>query len=646
MWSHFLIQVLFTLILMYGLGLPIISLFPQLERIKFGCAPLVSLFILLLLSNSYLLLGIQTNWLGLVVPMVLIGIVAVAVCGGPKIVRHTNLKYVALYVSVSAVVVAIYYVRPLDGAASFAQGYDNYAHLTKVRDYLNSGFYADGFISYPELWRTLTAVVASFDGGLVTVAANAVNCAVISIVLPLSILSLLLAISNDKTVILSGCVVAIAFQAFPWAFLYFGPLYPNMLGNAILPSVMAIFVLLLKAETYKSFLSELLPFGLGCLVLLFSHPSSIFMGIVLLLPYAIKEIAHNVKMRTGSKAIALWSSFAFVLFVLGVWTACFYSPLFASTVKYNWISRSSIPQALGSILTLSLDKVSAQQLTLSLLVFIGVCHCWLRKTNRWLVVSFAISCFIYTVCVSTEGWLKHFLSGFWYTDSYRVAAIVAMSCIPLSALGLSAITKRFSKLVEKDRQLEAKALTLMVMGVLIFSPSLPLVRSSDLAESVTLTTSFGYTSALLNSFYSLADGESVYDSKEVDFVSQVKTIVGDAKVLNFPYDGSIFSYGVNNLNVCNRTWDGYGSTGDAYLINRGINRVSFDERIKSALIKDDVRYLLLLDYGNDTDKGLNYSGYDYEDWIGLENVNDETEGFTLLLSSDDMRLYRIEIDSD
>ncbi len=637
-------QVLFVLVLLYGLGLPLAGLFPQLDRIRWGCAPLASLLVLSLLANLYVLIGFHAGWLGLVAPIILVDVVILAACGRSRSTARSFSADMALYLVIAIAVAVVYYVKPLDGAASFAQGYDNVSHLATVRGYLDSGFFADGSIAYPEAWRTLTALVASFDGGLVTVAANAVNFVIIAFVAPMSIHSFLSVISNKRSVVVSGAVVAVAFQAFPWAYLYFGPLYPNLLGYSLLPAVMSLFVLMTRAETGRSFVSHLILFVTGCATLMLAHASAIFAGIVLISPYGVRAVYLRVKKGVGNKALPFVAALAFVLLVLAVWTVCFLSPMFANVVMFNWPSLSSGSQAVGNILSLALNRVSAQQIVLSVLVFIGIASCVMERSNRWMIASWCLACFIYFVDITREGWLKHFLAGFWYTDSFRVAAVVAMACIPLAALGLSTVLRVVFRIAKETDRRGAGLVALAAAALLIFCPSLPTVRStSSSIENETLTTAFGMTYEQLSKYYSPAVGESTFDSEEVAFAAQAKSIVGDAKVLNFPYDGSIFAYGVSGLNVCNRTWGGYeGSPDDMSLINTGVNRIAFDDDVKKALDNEGIRYLVLLDYGNETGRGLSYTEYNPDCWTGVEGVTDQTDGFTLLLSSGDMRLYRID----
>ena len=141
----------------------------------------------------------------------------------------------------------------------------------------------------------------------------------------------------------------------------------------------------------------------------------------------------------------------------------------------------------------------------------------------------------------------------------------------------------------------------------------------------------------------MADDYGVYDLREQAFVEKAKQIVGDSNVLNFPYDGSLFAYAVNDLNVVNRHWHSYSRVDDAdmWTITTGIDGVSYDSSVQEALSKDNIRYLILLDYGRSGPAGMYLAGYEEEDWQGMLGVTDQTPGLTLLLSEGDMRLYSI-----
>lgn len=76
---------------------------------------------------------------------------------------------------------------------------------------------------------------------------------------------------------------------------------------------------------------------------------------------------------------------------------------------------------------------------MAVLVFVGCCICFAKRSNRWIVVSLAVSAAISVAASSSEGDLKHLLAGFWYTDTFRIASMVVIASIPLASIGLNGV---------------------------------------------------------------------------------------------------------------------------------------------------------------------------------------------------------------
>ena len=122
----------------------------------------------------------------------------------------------------------------------------------------------------------------------------------------------------------------------------------------------------------------------------------------------------------------------------------------------------------------------------------------------------------------------------------------------------------------------------------------------------------------------------------------------DAVVLNMPYDGSAYAYGVSNMNVVYRYMSGYGATDEdqretswsRFLRTRlAMGLEGRDPLAEAALEELRPDYLLILD--RDVDEMLEaFSPYVVADWMGILQVDDETPGLELVLSEGDMRLYR------
>ena len=247
------------------------------------------------------------------------------------------------------------------------------------------------------------------------------------------------------------------------------------------------------------------------------------------------------------------------------------------------------------------------------------------------------------VNVSTDGVLKHYLTGFWYTDEFRVAAALAIAGIPLAVIGMYVFCRILKGILAQFTlsNFEARGIAVVFAAILFvanFMPSFNIPRFGD------AVTGFGMVDDILTGGNSLATNQAGFDKDEIAFSEEVKSIVGDEKVLNFPYDGSAYAYAVCDLNVTNRKWYGYSDLHDdpeAVLIRSEVNTVASNAAVKSALEDSDISYLILLDQGNETGAGLYDSACDYDLWTGILSVTDSTPGFDLVLSEGDMRLYKI-----
>ena len=560
--------------------------------------------------------------------------------------RQVNLKTVSLYLAIALLVSGFYFIGTLDGPGSIYQENDNIFHLSLVRDFLNSGNYSRGSImSYPISWHVLTSMVADLGGSNVAVAVNAVNFSLVAVVFPLSILIFLSSVfKENKEVVIFGSICSLGMAAFPWGFLLFGPLYPNLMGYALLPGAMALFVFMLDKGPLKARVVFGILFFVSCFSLLFAHPNAIFVGIVFMAPFCVSRLLSSVRLAGVGKGNVprVGAAFLFVVFVVAVWSALYYSPLFAGVVSFEWPSYLSIRQALVNLLVLSYSKSSAPQLLMSVFVALGAVYLYLRKQNRWLIAVYGIFALMYVVDVTTDGFAKHYLTGFWYTDGFRISAALGIAAIPLAAAGMYSVYRVLLRLFEivwgnslgalKEK---AAGLVLVVSALFIFFPSYSLQKNID------VTTGFGQVESMLESGNSLSADRAAYDSGEIAFVEKAKGIVGNAKVLNFPYDGSAYSYAIDNLNVLFRYWYGYEyEGGDSAVMRELLDSVSSDVGVVDSLKANNIHYLILLDAGR-SDGGLYSDPYKESEWEGIASVTDETPGFKVLLSEDDMRLYEI-----
>ena len=137
-----------------------------------------------------------------------------------------------------------------------------------------------------------------------------------------------------------------------------------------------------------------------------------------------------------------------------------------------------------------------------------------------------------------------------------------------------------------------------------------------------------------------------YDAEKIAFVERVLELIGpDELVLNLPYDGSVYAYGVSGLNVYWRYMAGYDEKSESELPGSRLLRRELDgavdgERadVLSVLEETGAEYLLVLTRDQE-EMAESYVPYRPRDWRGVQPLGDDTPGLEVVLAEGDMRLY-------
>lgn len=320
------------------------------------------------------------------------------------------------------------------------------------------------------------------------------------------------------------------------------------------------------------------------------------------------------------------------------------APPLQGVVTYSWASTLSVPKAVVSGLLFMFASREGVQPFLTLLVLLGVAKTLKDERLRWLFVAYVAALSFYVVDVATDGFVKQFLTGFWYTDYYRTGAMAALFAIPLAAIGFVWLVTLVAGLLEKARtnRLGSGESRQVAVGVLIFALAA--------CQFAPVHFSFGETDVRpglmkihkeVSGRYSWGKGLT---AEEDAFVKEVMSIVGTDCVANVPSDGSCWSYGVEGLNTLFRRSATSGPAGmESYtkLLRTNLCDYTKSADVRDAAEKTGVRYVMLLDDKSGSDRTMVNLRYKEADWAGIESITPDTPGFLLLLSEGDMRLYRI-----
>ncbi|MCI8469191.1 MAG: hypothetical protein HFJ75_06855 [Eggerthellaceae bacterium] len=575
-----------------------------------------------------------------------------------------------LAVVLGVLVALVVLVKPFADPAMPPQAWDNVFHFGTVRAFLDSGDWSflnvsqyktmvdlaadpfPGMRFYPAGWHVATALVADLSGVSVVVAANAVNALFAGAVFPAGMFLLMSTLFPEKRMVVAmGSVSCLCFAAFPWALYSSWQLFPNAAATAVLPSFLALVLAMTgRRRADGSRRRQLATPAVFCFLSLgVLQPNALFSAAVLLMPYCVWRATQWSAIRRLSGWRALAARMLAALSAGGVaivaWMALYHAPFMQSVVNYHWDSYATVPEALRNALSLAV-AYNPSQWVLAAFVVVGAIVALRRPRTAWLSVSYILALLIFVVTTATEGPLKQVLGGFWYTDPCRVGALLAFAAMPLAALGLASCCAIFAKVVPARLRKSARFVLGAVLGILCFCGSYFVPVEQGEGEGRHLETPFEFL-VKQNAPPEDAGGSEEarpYGEAKAAFAEEVKAIVGDAVVINQPYDGSMYLYGVDGIHLLYRYMSGYGEEGEASasrIIREHLNLYATDPEVQEAVRRTQARYVLLLS-ADGGGIGRFTHAYRAEQWEGINAIDPDTPGFTLVLARGNMRLYRID----
>lgn len=569
----------------------------------------------------------------------------------------------ALYLGVGIIFVFIYYVLPLNGPGASIQTYDNVFHYNVIQSFDDtqlwnvlfpsaqqgvvpaqaSLIYAPAF--YPAAWHLICGLIMNILSIPTAVAVNATTLVFIAPVFGWGMLALLrFLFPNKDNVVIAGSLAVYAASAFPWSLIQYWSLYPNAISFLCLP--MTIPVAFQLFEPHHSVKQRIL-YCLLAIIAVFTitviQPSTIFCALVFAIPYFAHRTYQAACKHWHRKTIGSILSGLTVVAFAGLWVACFHLPFLNSLVSFFWVSISSLPNAVEQAVLFGFYDLAPNPI-LTVLCVTGILGILLKdRSHSWIIVPYFISILIYSIAASGDDTLfKHLISGFWYTDYHRIAAFCVIFALPLVAYGAGFIAYLLLlpfKTPQSRTQILFNACIAVLMLFVLITPQWPFSPNS-------FTSMGAMQNAATANFH---DDPAPYDLGEMAFVEEAKALIGqDALVINQPYDGSMWAYGLNNLNTYYRERYGYEAinewpTRNSIIIRNYLANMESNPSVRQAVKETGAQYVLKLDNPKDINPVTAlYKDFSNELWEGINNINDSTEGFEVVLAEGDMRLYKIQ----
>lgn len=335
-----------------------------------------------------------------------------------------------------------------------SQTYDGVFHLNAIQWILDQGdasplhmvmttpASSTGF--YPSVWHAFASLVVQLTGVEPVVAANAMMVVMACLLWPVAAVFLVRAVVGRRPLVLAiGGALSAAFAAFPATLVWFGVLYPNLLAICVLPIALGALAFAMRpsvvgdAAPGSAGVGDLTRFGWWGVVAMvvggmtLAHPNALFSLFVLSAPLVIETTVRFVAAHrsTGLRVAAIAGALAVFAVETVLWTRF-------GTTDNGWVPNRSFFVSIVEALTNGPMEITIG-IVVTILVTLGVIGVFQRRTPIWLVAAYGLSVLFFAIANGgPEGQLRTALTGLWYNDSFRLAAILPVTAVPLATVGL------------------------------------------------------------------------------------------------------------------------------------------------------------------------------------------------------------------
>lgn len=364
-----------------------------------------------------------------------------------------------------AAIIANQLRRVFGSPLNISQTFDNIFHLNAVRYMLDTGNASSLMIGqmtnpgatpefYPAAWHGMVALLVQLTGTPLSAAANMFNLVIAALVWVLGCMFLVRTVVGPKPWVIGfSALLSASFTAFPLLLLDFGVLYPNFLAIALLPfslgAVAVFFGLAAKPAWHPLARYAIAP--LAAIGVALSHPNGGMTLVALAIPVVLVSYIRRYWVLGLWKSRRIEAAAATIALVLAaflvdkIWQML-RPPASAST----WEPFNRPSASVGEILTNSAMH-RPMALIVSVLMMVGIYAAFRTRRHFWVLGCFAVTAYLYLVVSSFNlGEFRTLITGVWYNDSYRLAAILPVSALPLAAVGFGFLWDKVSELAPKQ----------------------------------------------------------------------------------------------------------------------------------------------------------------------------------------------------
>lgn len=508
-------------------------------------------------------------------------------------------------------VIAVQALTVMGSVRAVSQTYDNVFHLNAVRYVLRMGdasaWTVGGMTAlpgveryYPSLWHQGVSLAVQLSGQGIPLVSNVVMLLLAAVVWPLGLMALMRTCTTAGPLgwLAAGALAGVS-GVFPLTLMSFGLVLPYFLSMTLMPMVVIVLVHLgglapaSRQRLRPLQLAVLLPVVCGAAAI--AHPQAVFAGIVLgvpLLVWACLVRGRERLVHGPGPGRRVWPLVLITVVVLAV-AAPAWLHLRPSPDSSFWTPTASVQEAVGQTLSLAANT-SPTWLPLGVVMLACAAAVLIGSRSRWLLVPCGAAMAMSVASRSVpEGSLRYLLTGNWYSDSFRIVALLAVTAIPVLALGAEVLFHRAARALPGLRGAAAPAVAIAVVLALLV-PSLLSPSSRDAAR------------------FAAGEWQSgrLLSADERELLERLPEVVPeDAVIATNALNGSSLAYSISDRDVLN-LYMAFQAEPEVHLLNRALDDAHTKPEVCDAVQELGVRYALdfgpqEVGSGSATYKGLN-----------------------------------------
>lgn len=449
----------------------------------------------------------------------------------------------------AGVVLVIQLIGVIGDPQNISQTFDNIFHLNAIRYALDTGSVSPltigmmtsgptgGLPFYPSGWHSVATLVVQLSGVSIPIASNAVMMFFAAFTWPLSMFLLVRTLFGPSTpVLVTAAAVSAVLPAFPLLLVEYGVLFPYMMSLSMIAVPIALIVEACRQDSWGA-RRLLIVAILGTLPgVAIAHPGGfvaliVFATVVLGVFWVRLLFSEAPRRRKGMTSV--WIA-AYALVAIVSWYA-----LRPPAAARTWGTTVTLGQAVGEVLTVSVWAAPVNIVVATLVVVGAVVAARRRMTTDWIALGLlAAAAGLYIVVAGLPYWVpRDILTGAWYNNAPRLAALLPIAWVPLAAIGGARLWQVLRAVLAPVRRPRLRTVLagLIAVVVLVVIPQVGSMRQAV---------------ASARGAFAVTDASPLLTSDELALIERLDDeIPEDAVILGSPWTGTALAYALADRQV-------------------------------------------------------------------------------------------------